>query len=188
MDWFDTRLTWMNLFENKSLNFLFDFEIFKIWTPTLVFTNTENEEKTRMDNDSMILIDKLSNFEVDESDLHETTYFPGSENPLAYSRIYSLDFLCSFELQRYPFDTQTCKIDIMPTNKDQNFVRLIPDKLEYSGPIKMLTYTVVDYSMGESEHGSVVVTLKLKRMVSRQILSTYLPSLCILIIAQVGPI
>ena len=81
--------------------------------------------------------------------------------------------------------SEGCKFD---QNLFQNFVRLIPDKLEYSGPIKMLTYTVVDYSMGESEHGSVVVTLKLKRMVSQRILSTYLPSLCILIIAQVRQI
>ena len=49
-----------------------------------------------------------------------------------------------------------------------------------------MTYTVMDYDIGESEQGSVIITIRLKRMVSQHILSTYLPSLCILIIAQVS--
>ena len=185
IDWFDKRLTWMHLLNNKSLNILIDDEISKIWTPTLVFKNTEQEEMTRFDNSSIILIEKATDFETDQSDLHETTYFPGSENPISYSRMYTTNFLCQFELQRYPFDTQTCEINIRPIKKELNFVKLIPSKLKYSGPKEMLTYSVIDYGIRESEHGSVVVTVKLKRMVSRHILSTYLPSLCILIIAQV---
>ena len=134
----------------------------------------------------MILIDKVSDFTTDQSDLYETTYFPGSENPILYSRTYALDFLCQFELQKYPFDTQTCRIIIGPRNKELNFVKLIPNKVSYKGPIKMMTYRVMDYDIGESEQGSVIITIRLKRMVSQHILSTYLPSLCILIIAQVS--
>ena len=186
LDWFDTRLTWMHLLKNKSLNILSDDEISIIWTPLLVFKNTENEEMTKTDNKSMILIDRLSDHEIEESDLYESTYFSGSKNPITYSRIYSLDFLCKFELERFPFDTQICKIEIGPTNKELNFVKLNPKKFEYTGPLEMLTYTVLESQMMESAPGSVTVTLKLKRMVSRHLLSTYLPSLCILIIAQVS--
>ena len=74
------------------------------------------------------------------------------------------------------------------TYKEAKFVKMIPIKLDYRGPVEMLTYSVVDYDIIESEappKGSLKVTIKLKRMVSRHLLSTYLPSLCILIIAQV---
>ena len=107
MDWFDTRLTWMHLVEKTSLNYLFDGEISNIWVPTLVFRNTEQEVKTKTDNDSLILIDKVSDFTTDQSDLYETTYFPGSENPILYSRTYALEFLCQFELQRYPLSSSS---------------------------------------------------------------------------------
>ena len=48
----------------------------------------------------------------------------------------------------------------------------------------MSTYTVKDYRIGIMEQ-SVEVTIELKQLVSQHLLSTYLPSLCILIIAQV---
>ena len=71
--------------------------------------------------------------------------------------------------------------------KEAKFVKMIPNKLDYMGPVEMLTYYVVDYQMIESElpPKTLKVTIQLKRMVSQHLLSTYLPSLCILIIAQV---
>ena len=71
--------------------------------------------------------------------------------------------------------------------KESIVVKMIPNKVLYIGPVEMLTYFVVDYDIkeGESPPGSLKVTIQLKRMVSRHLLSTYLPSLCILIIAQV---
>ena len=187
LDWIDTRLTWMNLYKDKSLNMLFGYEKSMIWTPEIIFVNTENEETTKADNSSKITIDKISSFELDELDLHETAYFPGSENPLTYSRIFSLDFKCSFELRRYPFDTQTCEIEMAVTFAESKFVRLIPSKLQYIGPVEMLTYSVVDFDIGVGDvpPASLKVTIQLKRMVSQHLLSTYLPSLCILVIAQV---
>ena len=187
LDWVDTRLTWMNLYKSKRLNILSGHESSMIWTPKIVFYNTEKGKTTKPDNRSMITIDRISPYELDESDLHETTYFAGSENPITYSRIYSLDFKCSFELHRYPFDTQTCDIVMAVTFKEAMFVKIIANKVLYKGPVEMLTYFVVDYDIGEAESppGSLKVTIKLKRMVSRHLLSTYLPSLCILIIAQV---
>ena len=52
LDWIDTRLTWMNLYNDKSLNILFSHEISMIWTPRIVFVNTENGESTTPDNKS----------------------------------------------------------------------------------------------------------------------------------------
>ena len=174
----------MNLVENKGLNNLDDEETSKIWTPNLVFKNTADDVKTVPDNDSMILIEKRGNHKIEKSDLQETAYHEGSENPITFSRNYNQEFICNFELHNYPFDVQSCQIVLGPAAKDQFFIQLNPESLEYSGPTEMLTYTVKGYTMTKIE-GSVMVTIELKRLVARHILSTYLPSLCSLIIAQV---
>ena len=88
-EWIDPRLTWMNLFKDKRLDILSEYDIIMIWTPKVVFVNTENEETTKPDNSSKIILDRISSYELDKSDFHETAYFPGSENPLTYSRKFS---------------------------------------------------------------------------------------------------
>ena len=35
-------------------------------------------------------------------------YFQGRENTLKISRVYSTEWLCSYEMINYPFDTQVC--------------------------------------------------------------------------------
>ena len=42
LDWVDTRLTWTNLYKDKRLNMLSAHESSMIWTPKIVFINTEN--------------------------------------------------------------------------------------------------------------------------------------------------
>ena len=182
--WFDGRLTWMNLVKNSGLNILQEEEISMIWIPDLVFTNTADDLKTVADNNSMILVEKLGGSKVEESDLEETAYHKGSECPLVFSRNYNQKFACNFKLHKYPFDVQRCHIFLAPTAKDQFFTKLIPESLEYSGPVQMITYTVEKYTISRKDE-FVVITIELKRLVSRHLLSTYLPSLCILVIAQV---
>ena len=47
LDWIDARLTWMNLYKYKSLNIMFDHEKSMIWTPKIVFVNTEKKRQQR---------------------------------------------------------------------------------------------------------------------------------------------
>ena len=108
LDWVDTTLTRMNLYKDKRLNILSGSEVAMIWSPTIVFVTTENGDKAKADNSSTIILDKISSYELDETDLHETAYFSGSETLLRFTKYLTLDFKCQFELERYPFDTQTC--------------------------------------------------------------------------------
>lgn len=132
----------------------------------------------------MIIVEKLTDYTSDLLAAHETAHFIGSGNPLSKSCIYIMDFLCRFQLQKYPFDTQTCRIILSPVEKDLDFLDLRSFNITCSGSQKMMNYTVMNYKI-ERQRKLVVVTFKFKRMVSRQVLSTFLPSVCILIIAQV---
>ena len=184
--WFDRRLTWMNLMDNRGLNILTDSEINNIWVPELLFTNTaENFKTDKTDRKSIIRIEKQGRPFLKETDPEETAYYEGAENPVTFAREYNQEFACDFELHNYPFDVQICQIVLSPTEKDQFFIKLKDENLVYSGPVQMLTYMVKEYRI-ERIDGSVKATIQLKRLISRHLLSTYLPSLCILIIAQVG--
>ena len=83
LTWFDSRLNWMDLLDNKWLNYLYKEDIEKIWMPKLVFRNTADEMRTDADNKSFILVEKLGEYKRDILDLHETAYYEGSENPIS---------------------------------------------------------------------------------------------------------
>ena len=161
--WFDSRLTWMNLLDSAWFNILNTTEISKIWIPSMVFKNTADELKTIADNNSIIRVLKYGNHRKESLDFYETAYFKGSENPITFSRNYNQDFICIFDLHKYPFDIQTCFINIGTMDIDKVFMELIPEKLEYFGPVDMLTYMVKDYKIKESD-GSVLVEITLKRL------------------------
>ena len=73
-------------------------------------------------------------------------------------------------------------------SKVDKFVDLIPSHLNYSGPLDMAEFVIIDYDMfdmANSDDFDIKVQITMKRRISQHLLSTYLPSLCILIIAQV---
>ena len=62
--------------------------------------------------------------EVDEREI-----FEGLENTLTMEQTYTHQFQCSFELEQYPFDRQTCSIDMTTTKLDRHTMMIRPDKL-----------------------------------------------------------
>ena len=124
----------------------------------------------------------------DQHHLRETAYFLGSENPMLLSRDFTLKFKCDFNLQFFPFDTQSCMILINANNKVQNFVQLTPIRLEYIGPRELLNFDVIDWYAEIDTSDSVVHIrnyLIIKRKIAQIMLTVYFPSLCIMAVAQV---
>ncbi len=60
---------------------------------------------------SSLTVERAGKFTVNSNhDLHINHLYSGSENNLTLSRIYSSDFLCTFDMTFYPFDTQECNM------------------------------------------------------------------------------
>ena len=188
-EWFDQRLTWNDLNNDKFLNIPNEEVIEKLWIPTVVFDNTETRFETPLDVKSRILVRKLGKHTVSPiEEMEEIAYYKGSENSLQYSRDFFLRFKCHFELHYYPFDSQICTILMKKPSKVDKFVKLNPYQLEYTGPLDMAEFFIIGYNMvagNFSDKFDIKVEMKMKRRISQHLLSTYLPSLCILIIAQV---
>ena len=188
-EWYDDRLTWNDLNDDKFLNIPDQEVINRLWVPVVIFDNTENKFETPLDKKSRLVVQKKGKYTLAPvTETEETAYYKGSENKLEYSRDFFLRFKCRFELQNYPFDTQICTINIKKPSKEDKFLRYIPKHVAYTGPLGMAAFVITHYDMiGKTDRNSadIQVRIFLKRRISKHILSTYLPSLCILIVAQV---
>ena len=89
MEWFDSRITFYNLHDNPSLNTLVENEKRSIWSPSLVFQNTDNKIQTVIDKESRILVKKQGSFHINSIDNLDNVYmYEGSENPLIMDRVH----------------------------------------------------------------------------------------------------
>ena len=188
-EWFDKHLTWENLDDDKYLNIPSKEVVDKLWVPTIIFKNTENNYESTIDEKAIILVQKQGIRSLSTiHEMEEIAYYNGSENPILYSRDFYLRFQCHFELQDYPFDTQICTILMKKPGKVDNFVELLPKQLKYTGPQEIAEFIILKLDMiksPSSQDSDIEVKIVLKRRVSQHLLSTYIPSACILCIAQV---
>ena len=89
MEWFDSRVTFYNLHKDSGLNTLVEEEKKKIWTPSLIFDNTDQKVRTRTDEESLISVKREGNFSRNTIDNIDNVYiYHGSKNPLEMSRVY----------------------------------------------------------------------------------------------------
>ena len=54
----------------------------------------------------------------------------------------TVNFICSFDMNSYPFDAQVCKNTILPVPNSHIFVKLIGKEIIYNGPWKLMKYDV----------------------------------------------
>ena len=124
-----------------------------------------------------MIIARSGDEEVDEREI-----FEGSENTLTMNQTYTHQFQCLFDLRNYPFDRQTCSIEMATSNLDALTMRLIPKQLWMEQNADMLHL----FHMSGSDFGYIEKGLRmrifLKRKIMSEMLTTYLPSFLLLMI------
>ena len=73
--------------------------------------------------------------------------FEGSENPIQNQRIYEIEWICNYQIQWYPFDTQRCYMVFSPTSEISDFVTLEAGIHKYTGPDLLTEYLIVSSKM-----------------------------------------
>ena len=107
MEWYDYRLTYWNLKQRRSANAFSQDDTSKLWMPSLVFQNTENNEVTVADSEAEVTVTREGDFtRSDDTVVEEINIFSGEDNRITFERIYTKTFRCEYQLQLYPFDTQ----------------------------------------------------------------------------------
>lgn len=196
MIWYDPRITFRNLKMNKDeINLLSIEEIGKIWSPQLKFVDS-NEIGVVEAGDQVptgVFTEKgtvtiLRNGDHQNNalvELDEDYLYPGNENALLMTNHLVVRLGCRFELQLYPFDTQICPIKLIKKLKYESQFVLKWEKNPKINKIELLQYEVWDnlqYNDTDSTQNEIEVYIRLQRKLWNHLISTYIPTLCLITI------
>ena len=132
--WYDSRITFRNLKTNKDKNILSQLEIDQIWSPELIFLDSNqvgiikagdyvSKDASKFSGDGTIRIlmqGKPQSNPLKEVD--EDYLYSGKENALLMTNYMVVKLACKFFLHRYPFDSQLCPINLIKdTKQDPQF-------------------------------------------------------------------
>ena len=180
--WRDPRLHFHDLFEGSTI--LDEKEVNSIWKPPLFLSNSL--ELLSLVENKFLQVQVLRQNKgklKSEKELHEGMIYDGNENDLMMTAKFETEFTCSYQLHSYPFDSQICFIELTaPIHKDIN---LVPGKIEFNGNRETTPQFQIHIGTLKQEmNGSRIQGLiHLKRIPTYHILSTYLPTCCILLMA-----
>ena len=182
--WHDYRLTFTNLQRYGNIIEMEDRE--RMWTPPLRFSNTQrgilmNDEEARM---SIVRQGEYTLSTIKE--VHEARMFKGEENLVRYSREYKMEFECNYNLAFYPFDSQTCSINVDIPDFFNAYMDIIPKKTENLGTSKLDQFFIRKVELVSlNNQTEVKCMIHLKRIPWYHLTTTYLPTLCIVTIVLV---
>ena len=188
MAWFDSRLQYYNLKENQKMNSLSNAELDGIWVPQILFRNTKHQIISEKDRKSFALVAKKGNGTMSGHTINENIeIYEGSENPLKFVRVYAIDFRCDFDMRWYPFDIQTCTMDLQLNGILGDFVDIFSGDFNYLGPKELTQYIIKDSKMMQERVAGVIgvkVSISLGRLLLGSILTTYIPTIILIIISH----
>ena len=102
------------------------------------------------------------------------------------NQTYTHVFFCSYALGRYPFDRQICSIDMTTTNLDAPTMSLIPKHLWMLQKPDMTLFFMdrwdFDHKDENLQGDGISMRIFLKRKITSEMLTTYLPSFLLLMI------
>ena len=184
--WFDGQLTFRHLQRDTDLNFLWETTYDQIWKPKLIFENIDpskdhHERRLRYTvRRDLTMLPIVRN----PGTANASNIFNGSDHRIERSKEYTYSWRCVYHLKWFPFDHQTCNMDLTFPKFYRDFVRLNPEGVEYHGDKDELTeYSVDKMLFCSQENGTrLVLVVTLGRPLLGSVLTTFLPTLLLFII------
>ena len=103
------------------------------------------------------------------------------------SRVYSIKFFCNYDMAWYPFDIQTCSIEMQLDGVLDNYADLLPGGVEFTGPQELTQYFVKDYQIKsgkiQAKH-AVIVSVTLGRRLLGTFLTIFFPTILLNLIGH----
>ena len=181
LNWKDGRVLFYNLKIDEALNSLSLEEQFTLWTPTIVFWNTKQQLKSINDADSFASVERSGNGTIIDRSMNEDIeVFSGKDNGITFSRVYSIKFYCNYQMAWYPFDIQTCSMDMVFDGVLDNYADNLAGALEFSGEKELTQYFVKGYRIKQGSiqnRSSVVVSITLGRRLLGTFLTIFFPTI-----------
>ena len=175
LTWLESRLRFVNLLANRT-NKLTPSEMDWIWIPKLMFYNTHKRLETILDESTVINIERQGDYESEEN----KRVYKGDENSLVSSRFYQTQFICTYNMAWYPFDTQSCSMVFVVDASYEDFINVEIEKLNFLGRKELTQYFVkkdVIYKSNIDGRKAIFVEIFLGRRLLSLILTIFAPTL-----------
>ena len=186
LTWMDARVTYYNIKTDETLNSLSLDEQLVLWTPTIVFWNTEKQLKTVNDQNSFASVERSGKGSIIEREVNEDIeMFSGAENNITFSRVYSIKFFCEYQMQWYPFDQQTCSMQLIMDGVLDNYADLLSGILTFSGKRELTQYFVKEFTIQEEKilsKKAVVISVTFGRRLLGIFLTIFFPTILLNVI------
>ena len=145
-------------------------EKYEVWSPNIVFANTESQLKVVIDRDVIAKIKRMGNYRSSSrSEAIRSHYFNGIDNPISFSRIYDIEFICSYNMAWYPFDLQRCELRFKPFGNSDVYVRFVNHFINYYDKMDLSKYYIKQwkfYSLETSTGSGVEGILVIKKQIT----------------------
>ena len=186
LHWLDARLAFYNIKHDENMNSLSLDEQLSLWTPTVVFWNTKDQLRTLNDENTFGSVKREQNGSIIDKTVNEDIEtYEGSKNTLSMSRVYSIQFFCDYDMAWYPFDQQTCKVEMVLDGVLDNYIDLLPGGVKFSGPTELTQYYVKTFRMDKNnifKKGAIVVYVTLGRRLLGTFLTVFFPTILLNVI------
>ena len=186
LEWVDARVTFYNIKPDENMNSLTLDEQLLLWTPTIVFWNTKEQLRTVNDENTFANIKQQAEGSIIDSEVNEDIeIYAGSENMITISRVYSVQFFCEYDMAWYPFDIQTCHIEMVMDGVLDNYADLLPGGLLFSGPKELTQYFVKSFEIKKTsiqDKDGVTVYITLGRRLLGTFLTIFFPTILLNVI------
>ena len=157
-----------------------------LWTPTIVFWNTKQQLKSINDKDSFASIRRLGNGTIiDRSVDTDIEVFSRKDNEITFSRVYSIKFYCEYQMAWYPFDIQTCSIQMVFDGVLDNYADIVAGNLLFSGEKELTQYYVKRYEIRQGiiqKKSAVIISITLGRRLLGTFLTVFFPTILLNVI------
>ena len=176
-----------NFQEDNRLNILSPQDQELVWFPKVAFDNMPSEG----DSSEMLLSLRyqiIRNTEntfqpSDKTDMENSFLYSGAENKHHLKKEFTVLWICNYQLTWYPFDSQTCSMNMRSQYPD--LVDVNPGEILYAGPKALSQYVVKSTRICRAVIGSVegvVVDITLGRPLISNILTVFIPTVILLVI------
>ena len=159
-----------------------------LWLPWATFDNIEQKNEYELtDQPESILIISHPDFKFTmdaRTNIRNTRLFKGSENIISYWCQFTVNWICAYHMQWYPFDTQKCTMEIFPPSSSISFH---PTFVNYSGPWDLPQHFVKMVKISPlitSDKSGVKVEVYLGRPLFGTVLSVFMPTTILLLLSQ----
>ena len=190
-EWYDKRLTYKNLNNDSDMNAMKKANYEKLYFPYTLFVNIESDEsETTRPTQTLwkVIRNETASSTISPVTYVENTHFyKGSEHKMSLTKEFTVDWMCTFHLSWYPFDTQTCQMKLQLLKRESKLATLRLHKFTYTGPKQLAQYYMKELricSIIENDREMEVAEISLNRPLISSILTTYIPTTILCIISR----